>query len=89
MQLAVDRCGTIRCLYGEALDLTAFGPPAIARASHVEPGPDGRWSADMRPLQGPVLGHFSLRSAALEAEQAWLESHWLFPRPGLGPAGRT
>ena len=45
------------------------------RASHVEPDEDGRWSADMSPMNGPILGPFDLRAEALRAETAWLEAH--------------
>ena len=79
MQLVVDRDGTVRCLYGEALDLAALGVPCIRRASHVEPDSVGMWWADLSPVGGPKLGPFGLRSAALEAERAWLEQHWLTP----------
>ncbi len=44
----------------------------ITRASHVEPGPDGGWTADMAPVGGGVLGPFPRRADALQAEQAWL-----------------
>ena len=80
MDLVVDPAGTVKAIYAEAIDLAALGPLHIARASHVEPGPDGRWSADLGPVGGPVLGPFDLRSAALEAELAWLGAHWLTPR---------
>jgi hypothetical protein len=76
MQLVVEPNGTIRCLYGEELDLHRLGRLAIRRGSHVEPS-DGRWTADLRPVGGPVLGPFDLRSEALAAERAWLELHWL------------
>jgi len=45
------------------------------RASHVEPGEDG-WNADLRPVNGPVLG----RDTALQAEAKWLRQH-LTPIP--------
>ena len=77
MQLVITPAGEVRCLYAEALDLRQFGVPEIRRASHVEPGPEGTWSADLSPVGGPVLRPFGCRSAALEAEQAWLERHWL------------
>lgn len=42
----------------------------VERASHVEPTPQGTWTAEM--VAGPVLGPFSTRSEALDAERAWL-----------------
>jgi hypothetical protein len=80
MHLVVESTGQVRALYTDDLDLATLGRPVIRRASHVEPGPDGRWSADLRPVGGPVLGPFDRRSQALEAEQDWLETHWLCPR---------
>jgi hypothetical protein len=77
MQLVVTTSGAVRCLYSEVIDLTSLGRPCIRRASHVEPGADGVWSSDLRPLNGPVLGPFDRRSAALEAERSWIEEHWL------------
>jgi hypothetical protein len=77
MQLLVQCDGTVRCLYGEAIDLTELGRPAIRRASHVEPDNGGRWLADLKPVGGPVLGPFPNRSEALAAERNWLETHWL------------
>ncbi len=80
MDLVVDPRGSLRAVYDELIDLHALGRPTIARASHVEPGPDGRWRADLSPVSGPVLGPFGLRSEALEAERLWLERNWLVPR---------
>jgi hypothetical protein len=77
MDLVIGPSGRVFALYGEDLDLSSLGRLSIARASHVEPTPDGRWTADMRPVIGPVLGPFALRSEALAAEHAWLEAHWL------------
>jgi hypothetical protein len=79
MDLVVDPAGRVRAVYAEAIDLRALGPVRIRRASHVEPTPDGRWTADMRPVTGPVLGPFETRGEALDAEHAWLREHWLFP----------
>ena len=31
----------------------------------------------MKPVDGPVLGPFNMRSQALAAERRWLEKHWL------------
>jgi hypothetical protein len=77
MDLLVDRTGQVRCVYGECIDLATLGRAEIRRASRVEPTPDGRWTADLRPVGGPVLGPFGRRSEALAAELAWLEAHWL------------
>jgi hypothetical protein len=76
MDLIVDPRGRIYCVYDEAFDLAALGAMSIARASHVEPDPAGRWLADLAPVGGPVLGPFALRSEALVAERAWLDHHW-------------
>lgn len=79
MRLVIEPAGSVRCLYGEAIDLAALGQLAIRRGSHVEPTPDGQWLCDLAPVAGPVLGPFGCRSEALTAEVAWLESHWLAP----------
>ena len=81
MILVIDPRGSVRAVYGELIELAALGRVAIARASHVEPTPDGRWTADLRPVGGPVLGPYPRRSEALEAEAAWLEMNWLAPPP--------
>ena len=85
MQLVIGRDGTIRGIYGEAIDLAALGPLDIERASHVEPDPQGRWLADLSPVGGPVLGPFERRSDALMAEVYWLEENWL-DTPGMRPS---
>jgi hypothetical protein len=77
MQLVIELGGAVRCVYDETIDLAALGSPAILRASHVEPDEQGRWWADLGPVAGPRLGPFLARSAALAAEYAWLENHWL------------
>ena len=79
MQLVIEPVGSVRCLYGEEIDLTALGPLAIRRGSHVEPTADGQWLCDLSPVAGPVLGPFGCRSAALAAEVTWLEANWLAP----------
>jgi hypothetical protein len=77
MHLIVEPTGRIRALYSEEMDLAAFGSLQITRASLVKPSAEGHWSADLRPVGGPVLGPFDRRSQALQAEQDWLEAHWL------------
>ena len=52
--------------------LRAIGATTIRRVSHVEPTDDGRWTADMAPVHGPILGPFELRQQALDAEVRWL-----------------
>lgn len=76
MILRVDPDGTLAAVYTEALDLGDVGRASIGRASHVEPTPEGTWTADLSPVAGPVLGPFAKRSEALTAEVAWLEA-WL------------
>jgi len=79
MTLVVGPDGTARCVYAEAIDLHALGDPVVTRASRVEPDARGRWTADLSPVGGPILGPFDRRSDALAAEVRWLDEHWLDP----------
>ena len=79
MKLLVTPTGSIRCVYGEAVNLHRLGRLSIQRGSHVEPTADGQWTADLSPVNGPLLGPFSKRADALAAEVAWLLEHWLVP----------
>jgi hypothetical protein len=79
-----DPRGSGHCVYDdddddqpEQFDLLLLGPVEIRRASHVEPDPEGCWSADLSPVKGPMLGPFARRRDALRAERQWLEEHWL------------
>jgi len=81
MQLVIQPDGAARAIYCEEIDLGSLGRPRIVRASHVEPDAEGRWFADLGPVDGPVLGPFSSRSEALAAETSWLEAHWLVRPP--------
>lgn len=72
MELYISADGTCQSVYDETVDLRLLGPTEIRRASHVEPTLGGQWTADMRPLAGPVLGPFTMRSQALMAELEWL-----------------
>lgn len=77
MQFIIEPGGTLRCIYGEEIDLPTLGSVTIVRASQVEPDRQGRWWADLSPIDGPILGPFCTRSEALTAEHAWLETNWL------------
>lgn len=79
MELLVESCGTVRCVYGEDIDLNQLGRLTIQRGSHVEPTLEGEWTADLAPVNGPRLGPFITRTEALAAEVAWLLKHWLQP----------
>lgn len=81
MQLLITPEGQVRCLYAEAIDLAALGPLHISRGSFVEPNATGQWIVDLSPVQGPRLGPFAKRSAALQSEVDWLDQHWLSPSP--------
>lgn len=72
MHLFISPVGVIRLLYSEAIPLQGFGSVQVQRASHVEANAEGVWQADLRPVGGPVLGPFSRRSLALQAEEGWL-----------------
>lgn len=76
-ELVVSPNGLARCVYGEAIDLHALGAVVVRRASHVEPDGRAEWWADLAPVGGPRLGPFAARSAALDAEVAWLRANWL------------
>ena len=86
MELFITPHGQVHCVYDEVIDLHRLGTLTIERASHVEPAPDGRWWADLSPVNGPKLGPFHLRTFALKAEQEWLATHWL-PQAGVVPGG--
>lgn len=79
MQLLIQPDGSVRCVYGEAIDLACLGRLAISRGSYVEPDELGQWTADLSPVAGPCLGPFPHRSDALNAEAAWLAANWLRP----------
>ena len=79
MQLLIEPSGNCRCVYSEAIDVRQIGTINIRRGSHVEPTSEGLWTADLTPVSGPVLGPFSTRTEALDAEVAWLLGNWLTP----------
>lgn len=86
VELVITASGDVRAIYDEQIDLTHLGKLSIRRGSHVEPTEDGRWTADLAPCGGPVLGPFAVRSEALAAEIAWLSEYWL-NQAGDSPEG--
>lgn len=86
-ELVIGPGGNVRAIYFD--DLTEImsavgGTPAVRRASHVEPTDDGRWTADMGPSGGPVLGPFARRQQALDAEVQWINDNVLSDVEGGG-----
>ncbi|MDH3718736.1 MAG: hypothetical protein OES79_11510 [Planctomycetota bacterium] len=77
MQMIITTSGRVRCLYDEAIELSALGQLCICRASHVEPDEQGVWHADLSLVDGPRLGPFARRSEALAAEGEWLQANRL------------
>ena len=76
MNINITTDGKLRFIYADDLQpLLELGTPQVRRASHVEPTDGGQWTADMSPVSGPVLGPFTLRIEALDAETAWLSKH--------------
>ena len=62
----------IRYIYSDSLmGFQKLGDSEIKRASNVEPGDDG-WYADMKNVNGPKLGPFETRQAALDKEVEWI-----------------
>jgi hypothetical protein len=76
LELLVSPAGVVRFVYSDELAALApkLGPLTTARASHVEPAGAG-WEADLAPVDGPVLGPYGTRAAALAAEVDWLRAH--------------
>ena len=77
MEIVIHSNGSASCVYSEAILVRDLGHVTISRASHVEPTTDGKWTADLAPVAGPILGPFADRSEALDAETTWLRDNWL------------
>jgi hypothetical protein len=70
--LSIGSSGTVAAIYDDEMAaLLGEGQARIQRASHVEPTPDGQWTADI--IGGPLLGPYPLRAQALAAEVEWLQ----------------
>jgi hypothetical protein len=76
-EIVIGPGGTAQSIYNEIFDFACMGEVQIRRASHCEPDDQGRWFADLSPVRGPMLGPFTKRSMALEAELSWLRLHAL------------
>lgn len=76
--IVVDKTGTVKMIYEDDLrGLLVAGDATIKRVSHVEPTIDGRWTADLSPVQGPLLGPFDTRKQALDEEINWINTNVL------------
>lgn len=75
VNITIDE-GSMSFIYSDDLKpLLTEGKSTARRVSHVEPVPNGDefvWTADMSPVNGPELGPFTTRQAALNAEVDWL-----------------
>lgn len=78
VRVKISDGGRLSLIYSDELaGLLAKGAtvPDTRRVSHVEPAAGGGWAADMSPVDGPVLGPFTLRQEALDAELGYLREH--------------
>lgn len=74
-KISVAPNGVTTAIYNDDLaGLFAAGKASVSRASFVEPAATGGWTADMAPVNGPVLGPFALREEALQAEAVYLDT---------------
>lgn len=73
--------GKIHFIYADNMQsFLDMGEATVKRVSHVEPVTvDGevQWSADMSPVDGPVLGPYGSRQEALDEEVRWLNDNRL------------
>lgn len=70
--ITVKPNGVLIGIYFDDFDYDTLGSPVIRRVSRVEPNTDGKWTADLSPVDGPVLGPFEKRCDAIDAEINWL-----------------
>lgn len=79
MKIVIRTSGKVEAIYSDALRPVLEGMGAqysVRRASHVEPL-GTKWTADLAPVGGPVLGPFDLHAEAIAAEIAWIDRHHL------------
>ena len=74
-KIKFDAAGGFKAIYSDEIAdmVRECGPSTITRGSHVEPTPNGQWTAAM--IGGPTLGPFLTRQEALNAEVLWLWNH--------------
>jgi hypothetical protein len=76
IELTIDTDGLVSAIWDDALaDLVQLGECRVERASLVEWDGTG-WSADLSPVDGPVLESVPRREDALAAEKDWLKRNW-------------
>ena len=74
--LTITSTGEVQFIWDDQLQLLLeLGQTDVRRASHVEPTQDGQWTADLSPVNGPILGPYRFRRQALNAELDWLHNH--------------
>jgi hypothetical protein len=74
--------GSLKFIYSDDLKgIMEIGKAETKRASDVEPTADGQWTADLSKVGGPLLGPYSTRQTALDAEIAWLKANGFGDRP--------
>ena len=61
MQLVIQSNGSVRCVYGEDVELHVLGDHKITRGSHVEPNDDGTYG---QRTYRRLMGRFSAHSQA-------------------------
>lgn len=81
IDVVVDEAGALTFVWHDALaELVPAGYTCdIQRASHVEPTPDGRWTADMRPTFLGLMTEAQRGAFGASAGPQW------FDRLTLGP----
>ena len=73
--IIITPSGNARHIYNDKLQELgdALGSSTTKRASHVEPA-GNKWTADLSPVDGPVLGPYDTRAEALYWEVDYLET---------------
>ena len=81
MVIAIKPDGTMQFIYkDEMARIIKKGNAKIKRASYVEPK-ENKWTANLSPLKGPILGPFPLRKTALQEEEKWIQQNVLRKEP--------